>query len=211
MAFENSAVDNLRKVCEKNDVDDFKCMTIHKCLGMDIDGNIERDSIDLNGYDVIIVDELFRLDPNLLSKLYFKLKEFNGKLILIGHVSQIKNISDENYNYGKCDCIGELVNFNYFKFNDDEMNEKLERGECRYTREMYDMLVHFEKFRNLNGFKFKPIDLNLKTNLSGSNKFNDKINNRFSKKIKVGDKIILTEHYEKDGFFKGDMLIVEKI
>ena len=213
LAYENSAVDNLRDVCGKNGVVDFECMTIHRSLALDINGNslINTTPPNFNDYDTIIIDELFRMDPWLLSKLYFKLIEFNGKIILIGHSSQIKYISNENFDYSKCDCIGDLVGWNYYYFNDEEMDYKIDNGFCRYDREMYDMLKHFEKYRNLNGFKFNKIDLSLKTNLSGSNKFNDKINHRFSKKMKVGDKFILMEHYEEKGYYKGYMGIVNKL
>jgi len=90
--------------CEKFEVEDYKCMTIHKCLGLDINENeTDKKCINFSNYDVIVIDELFRIDPWLMSKLYFELKKVSCKIILIGHSSQIKYISKENYRYDKCD------------------------------------------------------------------------------------------------------------
>lgn len=43
---------------------------------------------------MILVDDLFRVDPMLMTKLYYKLNEFNGNIILLGRKFQIKHISD---------------------------------------------------------------------------------------------------------------------
>ena len=212
LSFENNAVENLRNYCKKFGVEEYEGRTIHSSLGLDINETEgDRKGINLNNYEVIILDELFRTDPWLLSKLYFELLKFKGKLILIGHGTQIKYISNENYRYNKCDCIGELVGFNYFKFSNKEINEKLDSGKIRYDRETFKMLRHFQRYNNLNGYKFNGIDKKLKTNLVLLNKTKDLINSRFSNGLKIGDKARLNEHYEKLGFFKGYKFIVENI
>ena len=218
LSFENSAVDNLNSICEKNGVVDYLNKTIHVALGLRLDGDDNVEGIDFDKFDVVIIDEFFRIVPGLVGKLFGKLKEFKGKIIVIGDGNQNKYIcgngEEFNYDYAKCDFVGELVGFNYYRFSDEEMNAKIEKGECRYNREMYDVIKHFEKYGNVDGFNFKPIDLSLKVNIVRSNKMKNKINSRFSDKIKIGDRCILlvnTSEYNKLGFFNGYMFEVESI
>ena len=176
----------------------YQCMTIHNALGLDKFGErLQVEEIDFTEFECIIVDELFRIDPFLLSKLVGKLRGLECNTILLGHISQNCSISTEKYDYSKSDAIGEIVNFNYFKFTEEEMIEKIKNGFCRYDMKTYIMLNHLEEFKNLDGFKFKPINPLLKTNICWTNKFKDKINLKFSSNVKIGDKIILNEHYTK--------------
>ena len=104
-----------------------------------------------------------------------------------------------------------ISQFNYFKFSNKEINEKLDSGKIRYDIETLKMLRHFQRYNNLNGYKFNGIDKKLKTNIVLLNKTKDLINSRFSNGLKIGDKARLNEHYEKLGFFKGYKFIVENI
>src|SRR5690242_46392 len=89
LSYENAAVDNLRNYCEKFNVRNYKCMTIHHALNIKVDENgnqeeTERKPIDFNKYEVIIFDEINRTDPSSMTKIYIKLLNYNGKLIMMG-------------------------------------------------------------------------------------------------------------------------------
>ena len=78
------------------------------------------------------------------------------------------------------------------------MIEKIKNGWCRYDMKTYLMLNHLEEHKNLDGFIFKKIDPKLAVNICWTNKFKDKINKQFNDgELKIGDKIILNEHYQK--------------
>lgn len=53
------------------------------------------------------------------------------------------------------------MNYKFWYFN-EEMDYKIDNRLCRYDRGMYDMLKHFETYKNLQGFKFNKTDLKLK-------------------------------------------------
>ena len=211
LAFENNAVDTLRNECIKQSATNYECMTIHYAFGLDVDGNKipAISTAKFDEFDCIIIDEIFRIDPFLMTKIFNRFIKFNGNLILMGHSSQNTNIGNEKYDYSKCDAIGELVGFNYFKFTDEEMIEKIKLGKCRYDMETYLMLRHLEEFKNLDGYTFKPIDKKLPVNIVWTNKMKDTINGYFSKKLSVGDKFILKSHYTEFKMFKGYMGVVE--
>ena len=115
LAFENSAVDNMRNYCKKFGVENFNCKTIHSALNLNIQGDenelglsqklglSKKKPINFNEYDTVIIDEIFSIDPWLMTKIYFILRNYNGKIILLGSNYQNKYISYENYKYDKCD------------------------------------------------------------------------------------------------------------
>ena len=192
LAFENNAVCNMKMVCEREKVSEYKCMTIHRALGLTLSGDRKR-SEDFDKYDVIILDELFRIQPSLMCEIYTKLNEFTGKLVLIGDPDQNGYICENGftYDYTKCDFVGDLTGFNKYEFTDEEMIDKIKTKRCRYNLEIYNVIKHFKKYKNLDGFVFKKIDPKININIVRSNKLRKKINDSFSKKLKVGDKAIL--------------------
>ena len=169
LAFENSAVNNLNEKCKDNGIDNYLCKTIHVALGMSPDKDDIISSVVFNDFDVIIIDEFFRIDPILQSKLYFKLKQFNGKIILIGDESQFGYICEKgrefNYKYSNCDFVGDLVDWNYYNFSKEEMDYKIENGKCRFDRELYEFITHLKNNGKFLDYKFKPIDPKLKKKL----------------------------------------------
>ena len=89
--------------------------------------------------------------------------------------------------------------------------KKIKKGECRYKNlETYETLEKFERTGKIN-FEFKEIDETLETNIVKWNKTKNKIDKKFSNGINIGNKVILLEHYEGKGFFKGYMFNVETI
>ena len=107
--------------------------------------------------------------------------------------------------------LGELVDFNIMSYSDEEMILKIKNRTCRYKNiETYNVIKDFIKNRRLN-FNFKKINKKLKTNICLKNDTREKINSLFSNGISIGDKAILLNHYEKQGFFKGYEFIIENI
>ena len=178
---------------KSENVEYFKCMTIHRALGLTLNGETKK-GIDFNKFDVIILDEFFRIQPSLMCQVYPKLGEFQGKLIIIGDPDQDGYICENRftYNYTKCDFVGDLTGFNYFKFTEEDMVEKVKNGRCRYkTMEIYNVIKHFQKYKNLDGFVFNNIENGLPVNIVKTNKMRKKINDSFSKTLRVGDRAIL--------------------
>lgn len=97
LSFENSGVENLNCICKKNEVVDYLDKTIHVALGLRPDGDNNVKDIDFNKFDVVIVDEFFRNTRWLQSKLFYKLKDFNNKIMLIGDHGHNKYIDASNY------------------------------------------------------------------------------------------------------------------
>lgn len=124
-----------------------------------------QESIDFDKYEAIVIDEIFRVDHVLMTKLICKLRTFNGIIIMLGHSSQNGCISNEKYGYSKCNANGEIVGLNYFKFTDEEMIEKAATGKCRYDLKTLEKLKHLQENKNLDGFEFKQIKRDLKTNI----------------------------------------------
>ena len=84
MSFENSAVNHLKDTCLTLNVLDFKTTTIHKVLSIDLNDDNVKQCINFNNYDIVIIDEIFRVDISLMTKLYLEMKKYKGVLILLG-------------------------------------------------------------------------------------------------------------------------------
>ena len=70
ISFENFAVNHLKDTCLKLNVRDFKTTTIHKWLGLDLNDDNVKQCINFNNYDIVIIDEIFRVDISLMNKNY---------------------------------------------------------------------------------------------------------------------------------------------
>lgn len=185
-------------------IEDFNCLSLNQALGLDDKSNNVRGCIDFDEYECIIINEI-RNDPWLMSSLICKLRTLNGNSIMIGHSSQISCINNEKFDYSKCDCIGEIVGFNYFKLSDEEMIQKAKTGKYLYDLKTYLMLKHLEE----NKFMDLKLKQSLKTNICWSNKYKNKINVKISNNLKIGDAFIINTHYEEHNFYKGTMSVVK--
>jgi len=133
LAFENACWNNMNGYLKKFR-GNGKCKTIHNALGLDINYCKNKDGINFGDYDVIIIDEFFRLPQKLMTLIYFQLMKFDGIKILIGDEKQNGYIIEKEkqneiekkykssvnnkgfkYQYSKCEFISDLIGFRYNK------------------------------------------------------------------------------------------------
>lgn len=182
--------------------------TLNAALGLDQDGN-RSDAKPMNFNDkIILIDEFFTTQQKSMTALYFAIRDTDSYVTIMGDETQNGYIHKGGfkYKYTECDFLGEICDFSI-------KQSKLVLGRCRYTdQHTINVLEFYRKNRRFpKGTVFKKIDPLLGDNIVFTNKKRDAINKLFSKKLVVGDRFILEEHYHKEKFFKTFRGIVEKI
>ena len=85
----------MRNYCKKFGVENFNCKTIHSALNLNIQGDenelglsqklglSKKKPIKFNEYDTVIIDEIFSIDPWLMTKIYFYFKKLQREINII--------------------------------------------------------------------------------------------------------------------------------
>ena len=142
LSHSNAAVENMRNTALKFKYISKDFYTLCKVLGLNEKGVKITDGIDINKFDIVIIDEFLTMPKRIVELIYFKLRDYTGKIVHMGHNAQNSYILESGfkYEYIKCDFFGELCG--YTKYEREIVVE-----ESRYVNEKsIQLLKYFEKY-----------------------------------------------------------------
>ena len=117
LSHSNAAVENMRNTALKFKYISKDFYTLCKVLGLNEKGVKITDGIDINNFELVIIDEFLTMPKRIVELIYYKLRGYKGKIVCMGHNAQNSYILESGfkYEYVKCDFFGELCGYTKFE------------------------------------------------------------------------------------------------